>query len=434
MDDFRQIDLPNQMKAYYIRMPNTHSVVISVFVRAGLRYESPEHFGVSHLIEHLLFRRLNDLEQRQLYYELECMGTTLRATTYVDFIRFYAEVLPQFAEKTFQIMEKIFHSGNWTAEDIRKEKNVVLNQINGKSLSFSDHSKQLYWAHSHLGSTIMGTSGKINRISRATIVRYYEKYFRPQNCAIVVSGNFNHEFAQFAQSRLCELTNKSIKKLPAEPVYPKNFCRRTSKDDFIYETVGEYANVRICFEAGQNKISKEMVQFLHSILGDGDGSRLSMLLREEMGIVDEIYSEFESHNGFSILSIQYDVTHDRLLETIELVFSAIVDLMREITNRDINASILFLTSNAAFDLDSPEQLNFQYGWRCFIQGEQLTQAEEKSNQFACVSAEELRAAAQGLFKSENQSAFIYCNHDYMRVGRIKGQLNKARNLLMQTER
>ena len=432
MRNFIEIDLVNKMKAYYIHMPNTHSVVISIYVRAGLAYEDPKHFGVSHLIEHLLFRRLDDLEQRQLYYELECLGTTLRATTYADFIRFYAEVHPHFADKAFQIIEKIFHGGNWTFDDIGKEKKVVLNQINSKSLSFLDRSNLEYWAHSPFGNEIMGTVSKIDRISIATILRYYEKFFRPQNSAIVISGNFHEGFEQLTQNTLCKLETKNGPGLPVLPIFPQNFGERSIKDDIIFETDGEYADVRICFEAKHQMISKESVQFLHSILGDGDGSRLSLLLREDLGIVDEIYTDFELHNEFSILSIQYDVTCDMLLESLELVYSVIFDMIHKISDKDINTSVHFFTSNSEFDLDSPETLNFYYGWRSFIMGEPITQPEERFALFNRQSADELKKTALSLFTSANMSTFVYCNQNLVKHNKIARQLKKARSLLGST--
>lgn len=434
MGDYQKMDLPNQMTAYYIRMPNTHSVVISFFVRAGLRYEDPKHSGVSHLIEHLLFRRLDQMEQRQLYYELECMGTTLRATTYVDFIRFYVEILPEFADRTFQILIKLFHSGRWTTEDIRKEKRVVINQINENPFSFLHRCNTKYWAQTPFGNPIMGTADKVDRISIATISHYYQTFFQPQNCAFVVSGNFAERFEDYTQSELCKLQYHSNSVLSTDPIFPRNFCKRTSSNDVIIDTTGEYTDVRICFEADYRKISKESVQYIHSILGDGDGSRLSMLLREELGIVDEIYSEVESYHGFSILTIQYDVTCDRILETIDLVYSVIIDLMCEVSDRDIRASVHFLTSNRMFDLDSPESLNFRYGWRSFIQGERFLHPEEESDRFRCITPTELRESAQELFKRENLLTFISCNQDFVKHSVIKRKLKNVRSLLGQASK
>lgn len=431
MEGFEKLSLPNGMEAYFIRMSNTHSVVISIYVRAGIRYEDVRHIGVSHLIEHLLFRRLDTLEQRQLYHELECIGTTLRATTYADFIRFYVEVLPQFAEKAFHILKGIFRSGNWTAEDIRKEKKVVLNQMDGSLLSYGDRSRLEYWAHSSLGNPIMGTPGKIKRLSNPAILKYYNRFFQPQNSAIIVSGNFSEKFARLSQMELSKLNNGNISKLAVEPIFPKHFGQRSAKDDVVFDADGNYADVRICFEADHHLIKREAVEYLHRILGDGDGSRLSILLREEAGLVDEIYSELELHSEFCVLSIQYDVTCDGLLESLKLVNSVICDMIREISDRDINASIHFMTSNWAFDLDSPEAINFHYGWRSFILGEQLMHPEELSNCLSRMTADELRRAAENLFKSKQMSTSVYCNQERLNARKIAQQMSEFRAMITQ---
>lgn len=142
----------------------------------------------------------------------------------------------------------------------------------------------------------------------------------------------------------------------------------------------------------------------------------------------------ESYHGFSLLTIQYDVTYDRLLETINLVYSVIFDLMREVSERDILASVHFLTSNWIFDLDSPEALNFRYGWHSFVQCERFLPPEEESDRFRCITPTELREAAQELFKSENLLTFISCNQDFVKHSVIKRKLKNVRSLLGQASK
>lgn len=80
--------LDNGLTVLFHQMPNTHSVTVGLYVKAGCLYENEHHIGITHLLEHLHFRKLGVLSQKELYYKMECIGSTLRAATYRDFLKF----------------------------------------------------------------------------------------------------------------------------------------------------------------------------------------------------------------------------------------------------------------------------------------------------------------------------------------------------------
>ena len=431
MERFVCEDLKNNMEAYFVCLPNTHSTVLSFYIRAGNKYEDVQHIGASHLIEHLLFRRLHDIDQRQLYYEMECMGTTLRAATYSDFIRLYIEVLPRFTQRAFDLILKAMKGSCWSAQDVRKEKAVVINQIEKKWFSNNDYSKSVYWQGTPLCNLIMGNKSKVKGMSMKAISHYYNLFFQPQNCAFVLTGNFDSKTKECICQELGLMKNKNAPALPYSPLYPHNFCQRSAPDDCICDTDGNYADVRICFEANYNHVKREEVEYLHSILGDGVGSRLSFLMREELGLVDEIYTSFEPQNGFSILSINYDVGYDKLLESLDYVFSTIKSMKEHISGRDIDASIQFLTSNWEFSYDSPEALNFHYGWHSFVLDEPFEKPEVIADKFSNLTVSELQTAARKLFSGKSMTSYVYCNKSKLKLSSIKKCLEKGRMELSQ---
>lgn len=425
--NFLNSKLANRMSVYSIFLPNTHSVVLSLYVKAGIMYEDKEHTGVSHLIEHLLFRRLHDIDQRQLYYEMECMGTTLRAATHTDFIRFYIEVLPKYASRAFDLLYKLLLEPNWTAEDIRLEKAVVLNQIQERSFTYNDQNKLDYWKGTPLSNLIMGSESKVKALSRRTILSYYNLFFQPQNCCFVASGNIGNDQVEDMHKRL-ECLKNSGEDLPNHQIFPNKFSARSEKDDFCYHTDYDYADVKICFDVNYDEILPELAEYLHSIL-DGLGSRLSIVLREELCLVDDVFTEFQRHNGFSILTISYDVISEKLIESIDEVFNIIQDLKETITNKDINASLPFLSDNWELFYDSPEDLNFHYGFRSYVLGEPFTPINKVASKFMEITIDQLKAAASKLFVSKNMTSFVYCNKEIHKVSQVKKCLAQCRGHL-----
>ena len=110
------------------------------------------------------------------------------------------------------------------------------------------------------------------------------------------------------------------------------------------------------------------------------------------------------------------------------VFSIVNSMKEQIGERDINASIVFLTNNWEFWCDSPEQFNFRYGC-AFVLGEPIEQPEEEAEKFNHLSAADLQRAATKLFASENMTSYVYCNKDKVKLRTIEKYLEKGRQVL-----
>ena len=136
--NFVQSKLYNGIETMAAQEQNLHSVCIGFYFKAGTLYETKKTNGISHLIEHLFFRKLADLSQIDLYNKMENIGTTLKAKTYNNFIGFDISVVPQYFHQAFDIIIKLLKPFTWEKNDIDKEKAVVLKQIDFKSMSFDD--------------------------------------------------------------------------------------------------------------------------------------------------------------------------------------------------------------------------------------------------------------------------------------------------------
>ena len=121
----KKLKLKNGLEVWVSRLPNTHSVTVDLFVRSGVAYETSDKLGITHLLEHLIFRELQGFSQRELYFFMESLGTTLKAVTYRDFLRFYLKVLPENAVNAMRIFKSILQTHSWSSDAFNAEKAVV---------------------------------------------------------------------------------------------------------------------------------------------------------------------------------------------------------------------------------------------------------------------------------------------------------------------
>ena len=139
------------------QLPYTHQVNLSFFVRGGPIHESLANNGVSHLIEHLCFRNLNGLGQKQIYDQFNSYGCTFRGCTFSDFLRFDITVSRKFLCQAFDLFIQLLQQHRWSADDIAHEKSVVIKQIEYKYIPIYEMCSKRYLKGSGYEKSIMGT-------------------------------------------------------------------------------------------------------------------------------------------------------------------------------------------------------------------------------------------------------------------------------------
>lgn len=185
------ITLKNGLRILYYPMKNTHSVTFGLYVKAGLAYNNEKKTGITHFLEHLHFRRLGDISQNELYYRMECLGSTLRAATYKDFLKFSMKIIPENLKQVLDIFVHIIHAMEWTNEEFEKEKQVVINQIleKGDYLTLQQEVNKVIFKDHMLSENIMGSVDSVNSISIEDIKKYKKECFKTSNILFCITGN-----------------------------------------------------------------------------------------------------------------------------------------------------------------------------------------------------------------------------------------------------
>lgn len=420
------VKLKNGITFISQKLDNVHSVTISVNFKVGSLYEDENNSGITHLIEHLFFRQWDNLSQKQLYYEMQCMGAEIVAKTFHDYVSFSITVISDSFVEAFKLIIKCLNKFSWTDDVVKIEKRVVYKQIENDCQTYDKWVDSYYFKNRIYTNPIMGTVNSVQSLSVKDINLWKNKYFCSSNACVVITGNYLDEDFLIVQNILYKI--KSFGK-PAETIicYPQHFEKRniSNRYSFVYND-SEISDITISFDINKDH-NYETVRLLTSILGEGCGSLLSMILRENYNFTDDIYTNLTCYCGFRRLSISFSVNNFDFIESMHLFFKSLVDLKKEISINDYLTSISFFTKNQLFDLDNSNELNSNYALCDFVLYPSIiSEPIKRKEKYEKIKINDLKKCANNIFTAENLSILIQTSLDKKLV---KNSVEKMINAL-----
>ncbi|WPX07567.1 M16 family metallopeptidase [Anaerocellum danielii] len=349
--------LSNGIRLGYEKIDTVKTVSIGIWVLAGSRYETKKINGISHFIEHILFKGTKNRSSKEIVYEIESIGGQINAFTAKEYTCFYVRVLDEFLQKGFDILSDLILNPVIAAEEIEKEKTVIIEEIN---MTKDDPEEMLYqslndliWKNQTLSYPIIGKESTVKKINRAKIVDYMRERYMPQNIVISVAGNFEEEkLVEFVEMYFgdweCSNNKKDGFNFISKPVFNRGVVIKNKKID--------QAHLAITFEGfGQEDEKVYELLVLSNILGGGMSSRLFQRIREELGLVYSISSFVSTFKDAGVLII-YAGTNPK---NISAVYKEIISQLRlflkgeilldevEVAKQQIKGSIIFGLENTS---------------------------------------------------------------------------------------
>ena len=418
------IKLSNGLTFIYYPISNAQSVEIGLYVKAGSRYETKSNNGITHLLEHMHFRQLGNMSQEEIYKQTECMGTSLRATTYKDMMCFYMKIRPRYLGKSLVFFENILNTFDWEEEQLISEKRTVLNEIceNRSRLIRQTIVDETIWSNHSLSQQILGNEEIIERISLEEVIRYKKEVFCKDNVALVITGAVNDNDIESIINRFDSIplsTNKmSIMNNYATVQFNRKF-------NIVLENYSswELLDVQLSFDVNLELIQENELLFLNSILGGGDGSILQKEIREKVGMVYEIYSEIEPFSKEAMLSIIFSIDKKNLEGALKKIMEILDRLKKNISQTDMNMNRVFFTENLWFWLEDSYELNRQLGYD-FVRGKEPLSIENRIKVNENISSSRLEEVADIIFQPSNMSLIIMGPTKRIKYKRLKEILYK----------
>jgi processing peptidase subunit beta len=402
MRDFYNEKLDNGMTLMAYPMPTAHSATIMLYLKGGAYWETKSETGVTHMVEHLCFRRCEGIAQRDFFIKIGGIGGFLDGVTFRDHVVFSINVHPAFLKEAAKIIASLFSVNNWTREDIRREKEVVFRQIEGECYSFRENVYNTYFASDGKGKPMMGTVSDVRRLAKPLLEAWKTRLFSPADCAVIVSGAFNDSDLETVQHQLSGLRNVSDREYIAHPL-PKNFLHRSGADDSLHRDDYHSTEIGLMFDIDKSRTSFEL-DLIRDAVSAGMYAPLSMLLREECGILDEIPTLWDLYEFGGNLLFTFEVENKRTDLLMDHLAEQFAKMKAGLDRVAFDCAKAFFTkTRAALLRDYPEDYAQLLGDYAFLKGERFDTLESYIGRYEEITYEQLCGAANSIFSAENLS-------------------------------
>jgi predicted Zn-dependent peptidase len=311
----------NGVRIVLENIPTVRSVAIGVWIGTGSRNESPESNGISHFLEHMFFKGTKTRTAREIAESFDSIGGQVNAFTSKEYTCYYAKVLDTHADYALEVLSDMFFHSTFDEEELKKEKNVVYEEIKMYEDTPDDivHDllgRAIYGNHP-LGYPILGTEETLTTFTGETLKQYMHDLYTPENVVISIAGNVSESFIKEVEKYFGSYEAGTTKKIENLPVFYTNQITRKKETEQAHLCLG-YEGLKV----GHEDIYSLIV--LNNVLGGSMSSRLFQEVREQRGLAYSVFSYHSAYQDSGILTIyggtgskQLDVLFETIQETLE---------------------------------------------------------------------------------------------------------------------
>lgn len=395
---YRKSTLANGIRVVSESIPYVKSVTLGIWVGTGSRSEGQHNHGISHFIEHMVFKGTTNRSAKDIAEAVDEVGGQLNAFTGKEYTCYYIKVLDTHLELALDVLSDMLLSSKFDAEDIKREREVVLEEVHmyedtPDELVHDIHLNKV-WAGHDLGRNILGTRSSIEKFDKKLIQQYYQDFYTPDNIVIAAAGNLTHE-------KLEELSEKYFGKMTGHKKQVEIFAPVLVPAYTIQKKSIE--QVHLCLGTKSVPQSSPEIYPLHilnNILGGGISSRLFQSIREEKGLAYSIYSYQTNYSDAGLFTIYAGTRPSNMAEVTELIWKIIKDLKNNgITEKELRKTKEQLKGGLLLGLESSSSRMSRIGKMEITIGKYVT-LDEVVEKIDKVSLEDLQKITQELFNPE----------------------------------
>jgi predicted Zn-dependent peptidase len=309
--------LPNGLTLITESMPHVRSVAVGVWLTRGSRHEQPAESGISHFIEHMVFKGTNTRSAERIAAEVDSIGGHMDAFTAKEFASFHLKVLDEHLPLALEILGDIVLHPLFDPIEMGKEKKVIFEEMSMVEDTPDDlvveRFTRAFWPDHPLGRPILGTKQSVNSFKREDLSSFFKAVYRPANILVAAAGHLDHEAATELVRRHFGALEKGGKVPNGGPPRPKPAIVTRSKKEL--EQVHLCLGTR-CYPQGH--ADRYVTYLLNTILGGSMSSRLFQNVRERRGLVYSISSGVAAYSDAGLLSVYAGTRIDSVDEVLRL--------------------------------------------------------------------------------------------------------------------
>src|ERR1022692_3005525 len=414
--NIRRQKLPNGLTVITEQMQHIRSASIGIWLQTGSRDEEAESNGISHFLEHMVFKGTKHRTAEEIARQVDSIGGNMDAFTAKECICFNVKVLDEHLPIAMDVLSDIVLNPTFDAQDISRERGVILEEIkmDEDSPDYLVHEifTQNFWKDHALGKPILGTKDSVKRFERDPVLDFYNQRFAPGNLIICAAGNLKH--AQFV-----ELVNKHFQHMkplkngfhsPQPKIVPRIVMRNKKA----------LVQVQICVGVPSHPIAHERRHasyILNTLLGGGMSSRLFQNIRERQGLAYAIYSDLNPYRDTGCLSVYAGTSRQSAAKVVRSVVNEFHKLKVEpVPEEELRRSKDQLKGSLMLSLESStaRMSNLARQEMYFDHFQDLDELIEK---IEAVTADDLQSLAQEFFKTESIAVTALGNLSGLKISR-----------------
>jgi predicted Zn-dependent peptidase len=401
---FRSKTLKNGLRIILVPMPNSLTTTVLALTKTGSKYETKEINGISHFLEHLMFKGTKKRpNSKTISEELDGLGAQYNAFTSHEYTGYYAQAEPRHFKKVLDTLSDIYLNSIFPHKEIEKERGVIIGEIemfeDTPQRNVWDLLTELLYGNQPAGWPTAGTRNTIKRIKRNDIVNYKQRNYVASSTSVVVAGKYDEADTMKKIEQAFNSISKSkkhrkqriIERQKKSTALIKN--KKTSQTHLILGFRAYHANHK----------NNTAVHVLSAILGGGMSSRLFHKIRDQLGAGYYIRSEYEAYTDHGYLAISTGIDNKRVNEIIK----AILDELRAVRNELVSEEELqkvknYMIGNLYSGLETSSARAQFYGLEEAL-GKKLKTPQEHAREIQAVSARDIKRVANNIFKTQKSN-------------------------------
>ena len=408
--------LENGLTVISERMPYVRSAAVGIWVVAGSRKEAAEVNGISHFIEHMVFKGTQHRSAEQIARAVDQVGGNLDAFTTKEMICFNVKVLDEHLPAAFDVLSDMVLNPLFAEADISKERGVILEEIkmDSDNPEYLVHETftQNFWRDHAIGRPILGTKETVPHFARPALFDYYSRWFVPNQMIVSAAGNLHHE-------QLVELVERGFgrrkprKETTPDPP-PTPHARITTR------TRRELEQVHICLGVPSYPVPHERrfaCALLQILLGGGMSSRLFQKIREREGLAYAVFSDLHAFSDTGVLTIYAGTGRETANQVVRMIVAEFDDLKKTlVTDEELRRAKENLKGSLILSLESTTARMSNWA-RQHIHFGEFHSLDQIARGVEAVTAEEIQQIAREFFQPELIAVTVLGDLDGFKLSR-----------------
>ncbi len=393
--------LKNGLRVVTIPMKDNPTATVLVLVEAGSKYEEKKVNGISHFLEHMCFKgTIKRPKAIDISKELDALGSQYNAFTAQEYTGYYAKSDAKHFRQIFDVVSDIYLNSTFPEIEMEKEKGVIIEEINMyedmPNRHVQDLMMKLLYGDQPAGWNVAGDKKNILEMKRDDFIKYRTQHYLPEATVLIVAG-------AVTEKEVMREVNKIFKEVPIGKKVGKVKVKEEQQKPQVLINYKKTDQTHFVLGVRTYDLfdKKNMtLAVLGGVLGGGMSSRLFQKLREEMGVGYYVRAYNDAYTDHGFFQISAGVDNKRIDEVLDAVLSECNKLKKfKVSEEELNKVKECLIGNMKLTLESSDDIANFYGGQELLKRE-LKQAEDKAREIRKVTASQIKALANDIFKDK----------------------------------